>query len=101
MSNTKLRCVLVYRLGDGAPTLLAKYDHANQCETHQGAAEDELYGGKNKNHAEIIGKVIAMEPPATLSGPGSDTFGGFKVVHTDQHQVVYGADQDGICEYLL
>jgi hypothetical protein len=96
MSDTKLRCALAYRLSDKAPVLLAKYDHASQYETHGGAG-GELYGGKDKAYAEAVGKVIENDPPAGLTESGA--IGGFKVVQSDQHQVVYGADADGICKF--
>jgi len=99
MSDTKLRCALAYRLeAGGAPTLLAKYDHASQYESHGGAASDEttLYGGKDKAYAEAVGRVIENDPPSGLAEAGA--IGGFKVVQSDQHQVVYGADADGICK---
>src|SRR3569832_707026 len=99
MSDLKLRCALAYRLDSGAPILLAKYDHASQYESHGGAAADEtsLYGGKDKTYAEAVAKVIENDPPAGLAEAGA--IGGFKVVQSDQHQVVYGADADGICKY--
>lgn len=97
MSDTKLRCALAYRLDNGPPLLLAKYDHASQYESHGGASTDEaaLYGGKDKTYAEAVGRVIENDPPSGLAEAGS--IGGFKVVQSDQHQVVYGADADGIC----
>jgi vesicle-associated membrane protein 7 len=101
MADQKLRCALVYRLEAGKTVNLAKYDHASQYESHGGAAADEtsLYGGKDKSYAEAVAKVIANDPPSGLSEAG--TIGGFKVVQSDQHQVVYGADSDGICTYLV
>ena len=69
MSDTKLRCALAYRLDDGPPVLLAKYDHASQYESHGGASPDEtaLYGGKDKAYAEAVGKVIENDPPSGLA----------------------------------
>ena len=78
--------------------LLAKYDHAAQYETHQGATSGDsraLYGGRDKNYAEVVAMVISNDPPRPPSA-GSD-FGGFKVVQSDVHQVVYGTDADGLC----
>ena len=101
MSDQKLRCALAYRIAGGSKAvLLAKYDHASQYETHGGAATDEatLYGGRDKSYAEAVAKVIENDPPSGLSEAGS--IGGFKVVQSDQHQVVYGSDSDGICTLL-
>jgi hypothetical protein len=97
MADTKLRCALVYRLEAGNTVNLAKYDHAAQYESHGGAPAEEttLYGGRDKSYAEAVASVIENDPPSGLSEAG--TIGGFKVVQSDQHQVVYGADADAIC----
>ena len=99
MADTKLRCALVYRLEPGNTVLLAKYDHASQYESHGGAVADEttLYGGRDQSYADAVAKVIENDPPGGLAEAGS--IGGFKVVQSDQHQVVYGADSEGICKY--
>ena len=47
-------------------------------------------------HGKAVAKVIAGDPPGGLAEGGK--VGGFKVVQSDQHQVVYGADKDGICK---
>lgn len=95
MSDAKLRCALVYRLEAGNTICLAKYDHAGQYESHAGAANDTaLYGGRDHKFAEAVAKVVENDPPSGLSESG--TLGGFKVVQSDQHQVVYGADSDAI-----
>ena len=99
MSDNKLRCALVYRLEAGNTVCLAKFDHASDYESHGGAGggdETTLYGGRDKSYAEAVAKVIENDPPSGLSEAG--TVGGFKVVQSDQHQVVYGADSDGICK---
>lgn len=96
MSDQKLRCALVYRLEAGGTVNLAKYDHASQYETHGGTDDGALYGGKDKSYAEAVARVIENDPPSGLSESGS--IGGFKVVQSDQHQVVYGADSDGVCK---
>ena len=113
MSDTKLRCALVYRLestgstgggdsgtGDGIAlsnlsncTLLAKYDHASDYENSGGSA---LYGDREKNYAEAVGMVVGNDPPASVGEEG--VLGGFKVVQSDMHQVIYGADSEGLCE---
>jgi len=96
MSDTKLRCALAYRIEAGTTTVLAKYDHASQYETHGGAADNSsLYGGRDQSYADAVAKVIENDPPGGLAESGA--IGGFKVVQSDQHQVVYGADSDGIC----
>jgi hypothetical protein len=106
--DKKLRCALVYRLGEGsgataaAPVVLAKYDHASQYESHGGAGgadETTLYGGRDQSYVQAVSAVITNDPPGGLSESG--TIGGFKVVQSDQHQVVYGADADGICTCTL
>lgn len=95
MSDNKLRCALVYRIeSDGNAVCVAKYDHAGQYETH-GGADSSLYGGRDKSYADAVGGVISNDPPTGLSQ--SSTLGGFKVVQSDQHQIVYGADADGLC----
>jgi hypothetical protein len=98
MSDSKLRCALVYRLESGGNAVcVAKYDHAGQYETH-GGADSSLYGGRDQSYAEAVSGVISGDPPSGLSQSG--TLGGFKVVQSDQHQVVYGADTDGLCKSL-
>jgi hypothetical protein len=99
MNDKKLRCALAYRL-DATTVILAKYDHASQYESHGGANVDEtaLYGGKDKSYAEAVARVIENDPPSGLAESGQ--IGGFKVVQSDQHQVVYGADADRICKYF-
>ena len=87
MSDNKLRCALVFRLnsggGDGPVTLLAKYDHASD--------------GKEKNYADAVGMVVGGDPPRGISEEGA--IGGFKIVQSDTHQIIYGADTQGLCEF--
>ena len=98
MSDNKLRCALIYRIGSsGDAVCVAKFDYAGQYETH-GGADSSLYGGKDKSYAEAVAGVVSNDPPSGLSQPGN--LGGFKVVQSDQHQIVYGADVDGLCKYL-
>jgi len=95
MSDNKLRCALVYRIeSDGNAVCIAKYDHAGQYETH-GGADSSLYGSRDKSYADAVGGVVSNDPPSGLAQ--SSTLGGFKVVQSDQHQIVYGADADGLC----
>lgn len=115
MSDSKLRCVLVYRLegrtssshgaGDegialtnlapgATATLLAKYDHASDYDSHAGSSGG-LYGDKEKNYADAVGMVVGGDPPGGVAEEG--VIGGFKVVQSDMHQVIYGADSDGLC----
>jgi hypothetical protein len=96
MSDDKLRCCLVYRLESGGSAVcVAKYDHAGQYETH-GGSNSALYGGRDKAFSEAVAGVISNDPPTGVSGSGK--IGGFKVVQSDQHQVTYGSDSDGLCE---
>jgi len=95
MSDNKLRCALIYRIEtDGNAVCIAKYDYAGQYETH-GGADSSLYGGRDKSYAEAVGGVVSNDPPSGLAQ--NATLGGFKVVQSDQHQIVYGADIDGLC----
>jgi len=102
MSDEKLRCALVYRidasLGSPEATLVAKYDHASDYESHAGAVDGALYGGRDNSYAEAVGMVIKNDPP----GQGeSGLIGGFKVVQSDLHQVIYGSDSDGLCLVVI
>ncbi len=97
MSDIKLRCALIFRIeGGGKPICVAKYDHAGQYETH-GGADSSLYGGRDKSYAEAVAGVVQNDPPTGLAQAGQ--IGGFKVVQSDVHQVIYGADMDGLCKY--
>lgn len=96
MGDAKIRCALAFRIDGGSAVCLAKYDHANEYEA-SGGAGGELYGGKNQDYAAAVAKVIENDPPSGLSEPG--TIGGFKVVQSDMHQVIYGADTDAVCKY--
>ncbi|KAL7464575.1 hypothetical protein ACHAXS_004913 [Conticribra weissflogii] len=92
MTDNKLRCALVYRLeggGSSEVTLLAKYDHAAEVEA------GELYGSRDKSYSDAVGMVIANDPPSGVAD--ENTIGGFKVVQSDVHQVIYGADSEGLC----
>ena len=95
MTDTKLRCVIIYRLED-PPVAIAKYDHVSQYETHDRTV---LYGGREQNYADAVAKIIGSDPPGGLLE--SDKLGGFKIVQSDAHQVVYGSDADGICEWIV
>uniref|UniRef100_A0A6V2A733 V-SNARE coiled-coil homology domain-containing protein n=2 Tax=Ditylum brightwellii TaxID=49249 RepID=A0A6V2A733_9STRA len=121
MSDNVLRCVLVYRLenksggddniaDDGVSmtsmslspgagvsvTMLAKYDHASQYESHGGASDPgSLYGGRDKSYSDAVGLVVSGNPPGAVNSDA--TIGGFNVVQSTVHQVVYGADMDGLC----
>jgi len=124
MTDNKLRCVVVLRIegkseagsdpfgndDDGMDltdlsiatsnkaevTVLAKHDHASQYESSGGAGSGSLYGGRDKDYAEAVSAVISSDPPAGVSEGGS--IGGFKVVQSESHQVVYGSDAEGICK---
>lgn len=100
MTDAKIRCALVFRMDSAVgatPTvsLLAKYDFVSDYEAHEGAAsEGALYAGRG-NYGDAVSMVLKSDPPGAGSEVG--TIGGFKVVQSDAHQVVYGGDQDGIC----
>lgn len=96
MSDNKLRCALVYRLEAGTTTTLAKYDHAGQYES---GGVGSLGDSRDQTFAEACAKVIESDPPSGLSEAGS--LGGYKVVSSDEHQVIYGADADGVCKLRL
>jgi len=99
MSDNKLRGALVFRIERGGiPICVAKYDHLGQYETH-GGADSSLYGGRDKAFAEAAGGVIQNDPPSGLATKG--VIGGFKVVQSDVHQVIYGSDIDGLCKSFL
>jgi len=93
VSDNKLRAALVFRLSspelesgsNGAATLIAQYDHGGG-------------GASEKNYADAVGLVIRSDPPRGASEEG--TMGGYKIVQSDMHQIVYGADTDGLCEYI-
>lgn len=43
--------------------------------------------------------VVGNDPPASVGEEG--VLGGFKIVQSDMHQVVYGADSEGLCECYI
>ncbi len=96
MTDDRIRCALVFRNDAGGVTLLAKYDFVSDYEAHEGAAtEGTLYAGRG-NYGDAVSMVIKNDPPGAVQ---LESIGGFKVVQSDVHQVVYGGDSDGICEY--
>lgn len=99
MTDNKVRCALVYRIDSSlgsAPSvaLLANYDFNKDYEAHDGAVtEGTLYAGRG-NYGEAVTMVLKNDPP----GAGEvGKIGGFKVVQSDVHQVVYGGDSNGLC----
>jgi len=98
MADQRLRCALAYRIDPGSTVLLAKYDHVAQHESSSQGDSDrsDLYGGRDKNYADAVAAAIEIDPPTGLVERGQ--IGGFKVVQSDQHQVVYGADADSVCK---
>lgn len=72
--------------------MLAKYDHAGKATSDGGT----LYGARDKNFADAVAVVIKNDPPSSVSDAG--VIGGFKVVTSDMHQVIYGADDKGLCK---
>ncbi|KAL3932138.1 MAG: hypothetical protein SGBAC_010990 [Bacillariaceae sp.] len=90
MSDSALRCVLVYRLEkSGEATCLAKYDHTYEASGGAGS------GGRDDAFSEAVQGIIGNDPPTGISE--SNKIGGFKVVQSDQHQVTYGCDKGGVC----
>jgi hypothetical protein len=107
MSDNKLRCTLIFRLEGGTndsstgtdgialsnlsssstTTLLASYDHDTSASSNP-----------NKSYADAVSMVVGNDPPNGVGEEG--VIGGFKVVGSDMHQIVYGADSDGLCEFL-
>ena len=102
MTDDKIRCALVYRIDSSlgsspSVAMLAKYDFVSDYEVHAGAAsEGSLYAGRG-NYGDAVSMVLKNDPPG--GGAEVGAIGGFKVVQSDVHQVVYGGDSDGICEY--
>ncbi len=103
MADDKLRSVLVYRVSAelGSSTnalLLANYDFSSDYEAHEGSvSEGALYDGRGKGYSDAVGLVISKDPPG--QGGAVQTIGGFKVVQSDAHQVIYGGDSDGLCKF--
>lgn len=106
MSDDNLLSALVYRidfnLNSPVVTMLAKYDHMSNFESHAGAiTERSLYGGCGKDYVDAISILVANNPPS----PGNDStygnIGGFKVVKSDYHQLIYAADSDGLCIAII
>lgn len=111
MSDQKLRGVLIFRIPathkgkSQPPIILAKFDHAAQYESHSGATPKTLYGRHDKWFADLTRAVIHDDPPTGLApskagssdaSSSSGLEGSIKVVRSEQHQLVYGADADGI-----
>jgi len=96
--DNKLRCALVYRMPRGKASsvvLLAKFDHASVHEVHKSSVDSgTLYGGRDKNYSAVA-MVIANDPPSRVKE--NNKIGGFKVMKSEMHQVIYGADNEGIC----
>jgi hypothetical protein len=93
-ADNKLRCALVYRI-DSSVTVIAKYDHASDYEVHAGAVSESLYGDRDNNYVNAVSMVISQNPPGAMSEQGK--LGGFKVVQSNVHQVIFGVDADKLC----
>jgi len=97
-ATKKLRCAAVFRLEGLTAILLSKYDYAHHhgegVEFHSTGGSDELYGGQDTDFGKAIGLAIAQDPSPASSAGGA--IGGFKVVQSGQHQLVYGCDSDKI-----
>jgi len=99
VADSKLRAVVILRLpGKGSSdsvTVLSKYDYAADHEKFLAKSDaGNLYGG-NVNFADVVSMVVGKDPPGHAGG--SSKIGGFKVVESEIHHVVYGADSDEIC----
>jgi len=104
MTDSTLRCALIYRQeveGDSSKYVpLAKFDHAGSYETSSGSADEtQLYGGRDTDYSNAVSMIIANDPPGGLIEAGA--IGGFKVVQSDQHQVIYGASNEGTCYAVI
>mmetsp|Transcript_13151 Transcript_13151/g.18127 ORF Transcript_13151/g.18127 Transcript_13151/m.18127 type:complete len:277 (-) Transcript_13151:113-943(-) len=121
MRDNKLRGALVYRVqivptfdktindddtvmtdvsissnSDSSVTLLAAYDHASQSGARKGSlVHTSLLGGRDKAYADAATLVLIENPPRPDCEAGM--LGGFKVVHSNVHKVVFGADTNGLC----
>jgi len=125
MTDSRLRSVLVYRLEGAATnhtptfgiddddegaasmemgninritdaTLLSLLDYAKEYESTGGATTD-LYGARSGGSAEAVRSVIIGDPPPR----GDAGIGSCRVVDSDTHRVVYGADAKGICYVVI
>jgi len=99
-SDNKIRCVLIYHLGkrgdvEAGNVLIAHYDYAlhHERELHS-QDHGNLYGG-DVNSEEVVSMVIGKDPPGMVTEDSK--IGGFKVVESENHHVVYGADKNGLC----
>jgi len=88
--DKKLRCAVVYRLeGDGPSAIpLCSFDHA-------AAKAGSRAGEQQGKFAKAVARVIGADPPTGVAKGAK--VGGFRVVQSDEHQIVYGADPDGLC----
>lgn len=93
MSDNKLRCVVVIRRDWKGSTVIAKYDFAKK-EEHTSGPGLQLYGDPEEDFADAIEEVIEKDPP----GSGGYCFGRFQKYRSVGHQLVYGADEAGICK---
>ena len=79
---------------NGPVTMLAKYEHASDCEAQGIGDGGDICG-------EALTAILQNDPPnnnQSPSSPTTTTIGGFKVVQSSVHQVVYGRDSDGLGE---
>jgi len=95
VADSKLRAVVILRIAKDGATVLSKYDYAADHEKSLATSDSgNLYGG-NVNFADVVSMVVGKDPPGRTGGGAK--IGGFKVVESEIHHVVYGADNDGIC----
>ena len=97
MTDNKLLSALIYRLDqDGSTVCVAKYDYAGQYEQNGGLdIESGVFNNRNQSYADAVAAVIYNDKPRGLQQP--QELGGFKFVQSEQHQITYGADVDGLC----
>lgn len=106
MSDDKLRSAIIYRIDEShdspVVTMLAKYDYASTYGAHIGAAtEQSSHGGGGNDFADVMGMVVTNDPPKTRTASVPATIGGFKVMESDHHKLVYAADPEGLCIAII
>jgi len=104
MTDNKILSALIYRLDNNnngdieddnfsaiilPPVCVAKFDYAGQHDEYGNRIDKSFY-------TDLVEDIIVNGPPIDYSiEPG--TIGGFQVIQSDQYQIVYGTDVDGLC----
>ena len=112
MTDNKLRCALVFRLDATKSTSTAGFGASDYGDDGDGVAMSDLGGsssatllaihdhakdgGKGSSYGDAVGMMIGNDPPGPYPA-NSGTVGGFRVVQSELHQVVYGSDSEGLC----